>query len=114
MLVFTLTLILAVMVVLRRGCHVLESRCTEKAYIQVERQVFSRTFEWEERVGLCTIELVMFEVAMECDGNRFRTSDHSTVSLEPLKETLFNLAQVQLPDATRGVHARPSCRRHQA
>ena len=82
-----------------------------RACIQVERQAFSRTFEWEERVGLCTMELVMLEVAMECHGNRSRTR---TVSLEPLKETLFNSAQVQLPDATRGVHARPSRRRHQA
>ena len=58
-------------------------------------------------MGLCTAELVMFEVAMECHGNRFRTSDHSTVSLELLKETLFNSGQVQLPDDRRGVHARP-------
>ena len=39
---------------------------------------------------------------MECHGNRFRTSDHSTVSLEQLKETLFNSAQVQLPGDTEG------------
>ena len=106
MLVFKLTLIPAVVVVLCCG--------REGACFQVERQVFSRTFEWEERVGFCTKELVMFEVAMECRGNRFRTSDHSTVSLEPFKETDFNSAQVQLPDDTRGVHARPSRRRHQA
>ena len=86
----------------------------ERACFQVERQVFSRTFEWEERVGLCTTELVIFEVAMECHGARFRTSDHSTVSLEPLKETLFNSDQVQLPNDTRGVHGRPSRRRHEA
>ena len=55
---------------------------------------------------LCTTELVMFEVAMECHGNRFRTWDHSTVILEPLKETLFNPTKMQLPDDTRGVHAR--------
>ena len=52
--------------------------------------------EWE----LCTTELVMFEFAMEYHGNRFRTRDHSTVSLDLLKETLFNSAQVQLPDNT--------------
>ena len=51
---------------------------------------------------------------MECHGNRFRTSDHSIVSLESVQETLFNSAQVHLPDDTRGVHARPSRRRHQA
>ena len=51
---------------------------------------------------------------MERHGNTFRTSDHSTISLELLKETLFNSAQVQLPDDTRGVHARPSRRRQQA
>ena len=56
-------------------------------------------------MGLYTTELVMFEVAMECHGNRFRNSGHSTVSLEPLKETLFKSAQVQLPDDTKGVHA---------
>ena len=39
---------------------------------------------------------------MECHGNRFRTSDHSTVSLEPLKETLFKSAHMQMPDDTRG------------
>ena len=52
-------------------------------------------------MGLCTTELVMFVVAMECHGDRFRTSDHSTVSLELLKESLFNSAQEQLPDDTR-------------
>ena len=53
-----------------------------RAYIQVRRQVFSRTFEWEERVVLCTKELVMFEVAMEYYGDRFCTSDRSTVSAQ--------------------------------
>ena len=48
----------------------------------------------------------MFEVAVECHGTRFRTSDHSTVSLELLKETLFNATQMQLSDDTRGVHDR--------
>ena len=43
---------------------------------------------------------------MERHGNRFRTGDHSTVSLEPLKETLFNATQMQLSDDTRGVHDR--------
>ena len=62
MFVFTLTLIPAVMVVLCFG--------RERACHQAERQVFSRTSEWEERVGLCTTELVMFEVAMECHRNR--------------------------------------------
>ena len=76
------------------------------AGIQVGQQVFSHTFEWEERVGLCTEELVMFEVAMECHGNRFRAGDHSAVSLEPLKETLFNPTEMQLADDTRGVHDR--------
>ena len=47
---------------------------------------------------------VLFEVAMECHGNRFCTGDHSTVSLEPLMETLFN--PTQLSDDTRRVHDR--------
>ena len=76
------------------------------AGMQVEREVFSHTFEWEERVRRCTEELVMFEVAMECHGNRFSAGDHSTVSLEPLKETLLNPTQMQLADDTRGVHDR--------
>ena len=66
----------------------------------------SHTFEWEEPVRLCTEELVMFQVAMECRGNRFRAGDHSMVSLEPLKETLFKPTQMQLADDTRGVHDR--------
>ena len=73
---------------------------------EVERQVFSRTFEWEDQVGLCTTALVMFEVAMEGHGNRFRTSDHSTVFLEKLKKTLSNQTQMQLADHIRGVHDR--------
>ena len=40
-----------------------------------------------EARGTSTTELVMFDVAMECHGNRFRTSDHAMVSLAPLKET---------------------------
>ena len=64
----------------------------EELASKLNDKAFSRTFEWEERVGLCTTELVMFEVAMEFHGGRFRTSDHSTVSLEPLKETLFKSA----------------------
>ena len=103
---FTLTLILALVVALFCG--------RERTCIQVERQVSSRKFESEEQVGLRTKELVMFEIAIECHGNRFRTSDHSTVSLGLLEETLFNSVQVQLPDGTRGVHARPSRRRHKA
>ena len=70
-------------------------RGRRRACIQVERQVFSHTLEWEERARLHTTELVMFEVGMECHGYRFRTSDHSTVSLEPLTETLFNPSQMQ-------------------
>ena len=58
-------------------------------------------------MGLCTKELVMFEVAMECHGDRFRTSGLSMVSLEPLKEVLINPTQMHLPDDTRGVHAPP-------
>ena len=53
---------------------------------------------------LCTEELVMLEVAMEYHGNRFGTGDHLTVSLVPLKETLFNPTQMQLPDVATGVH----------
>ena len=49
---------------------------------------------------------MLFEVAMECHGNRFRTGDHSTVSLEPLMETLSNPTQMQLSDDTRRVHDR--------
>ena len=101
MLVFILTPTLAVMVVLNRSCHVLVTCGRERnACIQVERQVFSHTFEWEERARLHTTELVMFEVGMECHGYRFRTSDHSTVSLEPLKETLFNPSQMQPESST--------------
>ena len=48
----------------------------------------------------------MFEVAMECHGHRFRASDHSTVSLEPLKETVLNPTQMQLADDKRGVRDR--------
>ena len=73
--------------------------CSDGRSLLRQRKELAFKFEWEERVGLCTTEQVMFEVAMECHGNRFRTSDHSTVSLEPLKETLFNSAQVQLPTA---------------
>ena len=57
-------------------------------------------------MGLCTKELVKFDIAMECHGNRFRTGDHSIASLAPLKETLFDPAQMQLPDSTRRVHDR--------
>ena len=42
-------------------------------------------------MGLGTKELVMFEVAMEFHGNRFRPGDHSEASLAPLKETLLDL-----------------------
>ena len=52
----------------------------------------------EERAGLCTKELVTFEVAMECHGDRFFTGDHSMANLAPLKETLFDQTQMQLPD----------------
>ena len=59
------------------------------------------------------MELVKFDVAMECHGNRFRTGDHSIASLAPLKETLFDPAQMQLPDSNEE-RSRPSRRRHQA
>ena len=48
-------------------------------------------------MGLCTKELVMFEVAMECYGNRFRT---------PLKGKLSDPTQMQLQDNTKRVHDR--------
>ena len=85
-----------------------KSRCTEKQLLgfKLSDKVFSHTFEWEERMRLCTKELVMIEVAMECHGNRFRKDDHSTVSLEPLKETLFNAPWMHLSDDTTGVHDR--------
>ena len=60
----------------------------------------------EERVELCTKELVMVDVAMECHGDRFRTGDHSMASLAPLKETLFDQTQMQLPDNTWRVQDR--------
>ena len=37
---------------------------------------------------------VMFEVAMECQGDRLRTSDHSTARVEPLNQG--NLVSTQL------------------
>ena len=57
-------------------------------------------------MGLCTKDPVVFEVGMEWHGNRFCSSDHSTVSLETLKETLFNRTQMQLQNDGRGVHDR--------
>ena len=72
-------------------------RRDQAAVVQVERQVFSQICEW----GLCTKGLVMFDVAMEYHGNRFRRSEHSMASLAPLKEMLFDPTQVQLPDNTR-------------
>ena len=95
---------LAVMVRVSRSCVLLHREAV--AAMQVEREVFSHTFEWEERVRRCTEELVMFEVAMECHGNKFTAGDHSTACLEPLKETVLNLSQMQLADDTRGVHDR--------
>ena len=77
-------------------------RRDQDAVIQVERQAFSQ----EERVELCTKELVMVGVAMECHGNRFRTGDHSMASLAPLKETLFDQTQMRLPDITWRVQNR--------
>ena len=42
------------------------------------------------------------------NGVPWKQISHSTVSLEPVKETLINSAQVQLANDTRGVHARQS------
>ena len=54
---------------------------------------------------LCTIELVMFEVAMECHGNRFRTS-------RPLigqsRTAQGNLVQLS-PGAAARRHERSPC-----
>ena len=54
----------------------------------------SRAIEWEEWQRFCTKELVMLEVAMKCQSNRFCTRDRPlaamTVSLEQVKETLYS------------------------
>ena len=106
MLVFILTLTLAVMVVLCCGCMYFLSCCTEKELAFKLNDKCSLTrLDGSERVELCTTELVMFQVAMECHGNRFRTSIHSTVSLVTFKETLSKRTQMQPQDDIRGVHA---------
>ena len=51
--------------------------------------------------GVCTKELVMVDVAMECPGDRFRIGDHAMVSLAPLKETLFDPVQMQRVQSAR-------------
>ena len=55
----------------------------------------------------------MVDVAMECHGNRFRTSDHAMASLAPPKETLFDQTHMQLPDK-HVESSGPSRRRHEA
>ena len=64
MLVLTLTLIHAVLVGLCCG--------SERACFQVEGQAHLKRWQGRSDRGFADTELVMFEVAMECHGNRFR------------------------------------------
>ena len=68
--------------------------------------VFRRDVGCSQHMTCVTKDLIMFDVAMEYHGVRFRRSNHPVASLAPLEETLFDTTQRHLPDNTRGVNDR--------